>query len=43
MWKLQQENAARRAAGVGSHTTGAYPWSFAEVVRRNAATSIMGQ
>ena len=43
LWKLQQENAARRAAGGGSRQTGAYPWSFAEVVRRNAATSIMGQ
>lgn len=46
LWKMQQENAARRAAGGGgnSHNTNtAYPWSFAEVVRRNAATSIMGK
>lgn len=49
IWKMQQENAARIAAGRasgsggGSRTNDAYPWSFAEVVRRNAATSIMGQ
>lgn len=48
MWKLQQENATRLNAARISHPGSNNPqqsdqWSFAEMVRRNSATSIMGQ
>ena len=48
MWKMQQENAARRAAARGSGGGGGYnsqnsQWSFMEQIRRNAITAITGQ
>ena len=45
LWKMNQENAARRAAAASRSPQQSMSdqWSFAEMVRRNSATSIMGQ